>query len=175
MSINLLTDGPNSAEIVTAITGVLGTIFLIWTLYEQRKITKIEQTNFRLKSLPKLVVTDLKMNGDVPNRVRTFSVSIKENEIKKMKKIIFSGDDSIKAVCYYFDENLILNIDYILKFEFQFQFNDYAEASVSNIETFKKIVTLTYLDVFDNEYKQTFVYKPEDTLLIQTPTYLGKN
>lgn len=163
--------------IVTALTG----FFIVQTFILQAKATavqteivKIEQTNFRLKFLPKLHQKNFNKIKRKNLITETVEIEILENELKQMRSITYQSHDKIEHEEYYYDKTLILGIGFYLTFDFKHDVADFHTAEIDDNHDFNVNVTFEFIDIFDNLYRQTMVYKPSYGGFLQPPIYLGK-
>lgn len=157
----------NWVESLTAITTVIGTIFLIWTFSEQRKITAIEQINFRIKHLPTFECTKVMGSGNEPDlRNLSFTLIIHSNPIQKLR-IGYFENPSIKFENDKFDDQLVQNVGEEITFYGHYL---YSMQERIGFDELKGGFSLNFVDSYNNLYTQDFIIKPTK-VIIQSPVF----
>lgn len=165
--INIISGQANWAEALGAILSFIGTCLLIWTLTEQRKVTKIEQTNFRLALLPLFKVQGPSGIDKNDRRDFSFSLFIKENSIQKLT-ITHYPEKSIVTQHVNYDEHLVVNINDEIVFTGYYLNKDREELGYDKLEG---KFTLNFIDDYHNSYIQHFIVKP-NAILPQNPKFI---
>jgi len=167
MNLNIILSAEvNWAEGLSAIVGIIATIFLVWTFSEQRKITKIEQTNFRLQHLPTF---EFGGGGTDEGSRRKISIecTILKNSIKKLKIRKFEVCTILIDTLEY-EEKLILNVNDKIHITASFSFDSLAKVGWDNL---RGGFTLNFVDNFNNLYKQD-IYILASKIAPQQPVFI---
>ncbi|NII81196.1 hypothetical protein [Pedobacter sp. SG908] len=165
-------------SVLTLITTLVGG-FLVYQTFmlqakamaDQNEILRIQQTDFRLKFFPKLIVNHATYIQGA-EREDVISIEVTENAIKEIE-MLYSGSDKIKFEPWFHEKELDVSVGFILKFSCKYLFSDHFESSIAG-KPLIGYITFLFTDSYDNKYSQVIVYKSLTGVYPQTAMFLGK-
>lgn len=166
------------ASIIQVVISAVTAFFLIQTfvlqaktLKEQQEITKIEQTRFILKFLPKLSVENVNSSFTSPSGFTSdwgvsFDVIVCDNYLQELS-ISFTGDENIHCVHSKIDPHLIVPVGGAVTFQLLYSSTDMIKTKFVN--TFRKYIHIRFKDAIGTSYEQTIIFnaKRQEDVAIQ--------